>query len=257
MKWLIRIVLVLVALIGIGLWFVWSRLDALVKLGIEQGTPPVVQTSVSVGHVKLSPFSGTGLIEGFEIGNPSGFTSPRAVRIGRAEVALDLDSISADKIVIQYIRINDPEISLEAGLGGTNLKHIADNAKNFVSQQSSPAGTAPAQAAAPTAGSTPHKPVKLQVNELLITGAKLSASAAGIVPGADAKVTLPDIRLTNLGSGGAGISPAELTAQVLSHLNTEAAKASASGALKNLLKGGAAKLNTGGLKDGVKGLFGK
>ena len=254
MKWLIRIVLVLVALIGIGLWFVWSRLDALVKFGIEQGTPPVVQTSVSVGHVKLSPFSGTGLIEGFEIGNPTGFTGPRAVRVGRAEVALDLNSVSADKIVIQYIRITDPEINLEAGLGGTNLKHIADNAKNFVSQQSSPAGTGPAPAAAPPAGSKLQKPVKLQVNELLITGAKLSASAAGIVPGADAKVTLPDIRLTNLGTGGDGISPAELTAQVLSHLNTEAAKASASGALKNLLQGGAAKLKTGGLKDGVKGL---
>ncbi len=257
MKWLIRIVLVLVALIGIGLWFVWSRLDALVKFGIEQGTPPVLQTSVSVGHVKLSPFSGTGLIEGFEIGNPTGFTGPRAVRIGRAEVALDLNSVSADKVVIQYIRITDPEINLEAGLGGTNLKHIADNAKSFVSQQSSPAGAGPARADSPPAGSKQQKPVKLQVNELLITGAKLSASAAGIVPGADATVTLPDIRLTNLGSGSAGITPAELTAQVLSHLNTEAAKASASGALKNLLNGGAAKLNTGGLKDGVKGLFGK
>jgi len=257
MKWLIRIVVVLVLLIGIGLWFVWSRLDALVKFGIEQGTPPVVQTSVSVEHVKLSPFSGTGLVEGFEVGNPTGFTGPRALRIGRAEVALDLNSVSADKIVIQYIRITDPEINLEAGLGGTNLKHIADNAKNFVAQQSSPAGTAPAKAAAPPSGSKPQKPVKLQVNELLITGTKLSASAAGIVPGADAKVTLPDIRLTNLGTGGAGISPAELTAQVLSHLNAEAAKASANGALKNLLQGGAAKLNTGGLKDGVKGLFGK
>ncbi|OYW74315.1 MAG: hypothetical protein B7Z37_18285, partial [Verrucomicrobia bacterium 12-59-8] len=216
MKWIIRIVIVLVFLIGAALWFGWSQLGNLVKFGIEQGTPPVVQTSVTVQHVNLSPFSGTGVIEGFQIGNPKGFTGPYAVRIGRAEVAVDTKSVSGDKVVIQHIHITDPEINLEAGLGGTNLKHIADNAKSFVSQQTAaaPGNSAPSAAAAP-ADSKPQKSVKLQVNELLITGAKLSASVAGIVPGADAKVTLPDIRLTNLGSGGAGITPAELTSMVL------------------------------------------
>ncbi|MFZ2281464.1 MAG: hypothetical protein WAW39_26930 [Prosthecobacter sp.] len=253
MKWLIRIVVVLVLIIGAGLWFGWSQLGNLVKFGIEQGTPPVVQTSVSVRHVNVSPFSGTGLIEDFQIGNPKGFTGPYAVRIGRAEVGLDLNSVSADKVVIQHIRITDPEINLEAGLGGTNLKHIADNAMNFVSQQTARAGSATPSAAALPADGKPKKSVKLQVNELLITGAKLSASAAGVVPGADARMTLPEIRLTNLGTGAAGISPAELTALILRQLNTEAVKASASGALKNMLQGGTDKLKT----DGIKGLFGK
>ncbi len=249
MKWLIRIVIVLVVIIGAGLWFGWSQLGNLVKFGIEQGTPPVVQTSVSVRHVNVSPFSGSGLIEDFQIGNPKGFTGPYALRIGRAEVGLDLNSVSADKVVIQHIRITDPEINLEAGLGGTNLKHIADNAMNFVSQQTAPAGNA----ALPATDGKPKKSVKLQVNELLITGAKLSASAAGVVPGADARMTLPEIRLTNLGTGAAGITPAELTALILRQMNTEAVKASASGALKNMLQGGADKLKT----DGIKSLFGK
>ncbi|MFN0075174.1 MAG: hypothetical protein ACKVY0_01740 [Prosthecobacter sp.] len=250
MKWLIRIVVVLVVLIAVGLWYGWSQIDRLIKYGIETGTPPVVQTSVTVAAVKLSPFSGIGIIEGFEIGNPKGFTSPRAVRIGKAEVALDTSSVSTDKIVIKHIRIADPEINLEAGLGGTNLKHIADNAKSFASQQSTAAsGNGGASAPAPADESQPKKSIKLQVDELLITGAKLSASAAGLVPGANANVTLPDIRLTNLGSGGAGISPAELTAQILSRISTEAAKASASGSLKNLLQGGGeAKLGGGALK---------
>ena len=258
MKWIIRIVIVLVVLIGAGLWFGWSQLGNLVKFGIEQGTPPVVQTSVTVQQVKLSPFSGSGVIEGFQIGNPKGFTGPYAVRIGRAEVALDTKSVSTEKIVIQHIHINDPEINLEAGLGGTNLKHIADNAKNFASQQTPKTGKGGSTPAAPSADSKPAKPIKFQVNELLISGAKLSASVAGVVPGAEAKLTLPEIRLTNIGSDGAGISPAELTALVLSHISTEAAKASASGSLKNLLQGGAAeKLNSGGVKEGLKGLFGK
>jgi len=254
MKWIIRIVIALVLLVAAGLWFAWSKLDTLVKMGIESGTPPVVQTSVTVDSVKLSPFSGTGVIEGFVIGNPKGFTGPRAVRVGRAEVALDTNSVTTDKIVIKHIRIADPEINLEAGLGGTNLKHIADNAKSFATQQT---GGATERQRAPAGEAQPKKDIKLQVNELLITGAKLSASAAGLVPGANANVTLPEIRLTNLGSGGAGISPAELTAQVLSRISTEAAKASASGQLKNLLEGSGAKIDTGGLKDAAKKLFGK
>ncbi len=254
MKWLIRIVIVIVVLLAFGLWYGWSQIGRLVKFGIENGTPPVVQTSVSVSSVKLSPFSGIGVIEGFEIGNPKGFTGPRAVHIGRAEVALDTASVTSDKIVIKHIHITDPEINLEAGLGGTNLKHIADNAKSFASQQSAAvAGRDGSSSPAPAANSKPKKSIKLQVDELIITGAKLSANVAGIVPGANAKVTLPDIRLTNLGSGGAGISPSELTAQILSRISTEAAKASASGSLKNLLQGGEAKL--GG--DGLKKLFGK
>jgi hypothetical protein len=258
MKWLIRIAVLLAVLIMAALWFGYSQIDRLIKLGIEKGTPPVVQTDVTVQSVKLSPFSGVGVIEGFEIGNPKGFTGARAVRLGKAEVALDTSSVSNEKIVIQHIRITDPEINLEAGPGGTNLKHIADNAKNFVSRQT--AATADKTSAPPSDESKPKKSVKLQVNELLITGAKLSASAAGIAPGADARVTLPEIRLTNLGSGTAGISPAELTALILSRISTDAAKASASGQLKNMLQGSGAKIETDGLKngvDGIKKLFGK
>lgn len=253
MKWLIRILIVLVLLIGAGLWFAWSQLDKLVKYGIEQSTPPVVKTSVSVEQVKLSPFSGSGVIEGFTIGNPEGFKGAHALRIGRTEVAVDTNSVRNDKVVIQYIRIIDPEINLEGGLGGTNLKHIADNAKNFAFQQTAAAGNGSANSAAPAAASQPGKPVKLQVNELLITGVKLSASVAGLVPGAESKMTLPDIRLTNLGTGPDGITPAELTALALHQLNTEAVKLSASGALKNMLQGGAEKIHSGG----IKGLFGK
>lgn len=254
MKWIIRIVIVLLIFVGALLWFGWSQLGNLVKFGIEKGTPPVVQTSVTVDAVKLSPFSGTGVIEGFQIGNPKGFTGPYAVRIGRAEVALDTQSVSKDKIVIQHIRIADPEINLEAGLHGTNLKHIADNAKSFAAQQTSKIeGKSAESKPAPAADGKPEKSVKFQVNELLITGAKLSASVAGVVPGANAKATLPDIKLTNLGSDSSGISAAELTSMVLHEISTEAAKASAGGSLKNLLQGGESKINTGALK----GLLGK
>lgn len=253
MKWIIRIIIVLVLLIGAALWYGWSQLGNLVKYGIEQGTPPIVQTAVTVDQVLLSPMSGSGVIEGFAIGNPTGYSALPAVRLGRAELALDTGSVNRDKIVIKYIRITAPEFNLEAGLGGTNLKQIAKNAQSYVAQQDKGAPTP----ATPAASSPPKRAVKLQVNEFLITGAKLSASAAGLLPGVDAKATLPDIRLVNLGTGVDGITPAELIAEVLNQISTEAIKASAGGTLKNLLQGGEVKLNTGALEDGMKKLFGK
>ena len=93
---------------------------------------------------------------------------------------------------------------------------------------------------------------QLQIDEIVITGAKLNASA-GLIPGLSADVILPEIRLQSLGTGPEGISPAELTAMILNRITEEAAKKGAGGALKDLLNGGDVKINTD-LKKGIEGL---
>ena len=253
MKWIIRILVVLLVLVAALLWFAFSQMDRLVKTGIETATPPVVLTAVTVGEVKLSPFSGSGIIENFVIANPEGFSGPYALRIGKADVALDTSASNPEKIVLKHVHIIDPEIHLEMGLQGTNLKQIAKNAETFAMGEAKPRANAAAQAAP---GAPAEKALKLQINELLIRGARVSAGTS-LVQGAKAEATLPEIRLSDIGSGPEGISPAALTAKVLSVLSTEAAKHGASGSLKNLLNGGDSGGGTGGLKDGIKKLFGK
>ena len=253
MKWIIRIVLVLVLLVAALLWFAFSQIDRIVKVGIEKATPPVVLTDVTVGAVKLSPFSGTGFIENFVIGNPQGYTGPYALRIGKADVALDTTTTSESKIVLKHIHIIDPEIHLEAGLNGTNLKQITRNAEAFANgAKASSAAVTGQSSSAPAA----EREVRLQINELVISGARVSADTS-LVQGATAEATLPEIRLTNIGDGTEGITPAALTAKGLDILSTEAAKHSASGSLKNLLKEGDTGGGAGALKDGMKKLFGK
>lgn len=253
MKWIIRILVVLLVLVAALLWFAFSQMDRLVKTGIETATPPVVLTAVTVGEVKLSPFSGSGIIENFVIANPEGFSGPYALRIGKADVALDTSASNPEKIVLKHVHIIDPEIHLEMGLQGTNLKQIAKNAETFAMGEARPRANAAAQAAP---GAPAEKALKLQINELLIRGARVSAGTS-LVQGAKAEAALPEIRLSDIGSGPEGISPAALTAKVLSVLSTEAAKHGASGSLKNLLNGGDSGGGTGGLKDGMKKLFGK
>jgi len=255
MKWLIRILIVLVLLIGGLLWFGYSQIDNIIKMAVEKGGSEVLKVPVKLASVSMSPFSGSGSIQGLEIGNPAGFSASVAVRISEAELVINTESVSSDKVVIKLIKFVEPEINLEAGASGTNLSQIATNAQMADSRAATRETTAPARAESKSVG----QPVKLQVDELIISSAKLNASIGGL-PEASTKVTLPEIRLGALGVGPEGITPTELTAQILTRLTEEATKAGAGGALKDILKGGSIKIDADGLKEGVKDLkklFGK
>lgn len=248
MKWLIRIAVLLAVLVAGLLWFGYSQIGRVIKYGIEKGGSQVLKVPVTVKKVSLS-FMGTGSVDGLEFGNPEGFAGPRSVQIGHAEISLDTSSVSQDKVLIKSIRIADPAIFVEAGPGGgTNLKQIIANANAAprVAPQTDPAPSG-AFGAPPSKGTA-----KLQIDEIVITGAKLNASA-GLIPGLSADVILPEIRLQSLGTGPEGISPAELTATILNRITEEAAKKGAGGSLKDLLKGGDVKVNTD-LKKGIEGL---
>jgi len=255
MKWLIRILIVLAVLILGLLWFGYSKIDDLLKLGIEKAGGEALQVPVKLEKASVSVFSGAGSLDGLEIGTPAGFSVPKTLRIGKTEIAIDTAASKEDRIVIKHIRVIEPDIHLELGPGGTNLSQIARNARTTADAI---APSAPASGTAP-APSNPQQAMKLQVDEVLITGAKVNASA-GVLPGAKAIVTLPEIKLTSLGMGPEGVTPAELTAIILSRLADEAVKAGAGGAVENLLKGGNIKVDTQELKQSVnelKKLFGK
>jgi hypothetical protein len=255
MKWFIRILVVLAVLIAGLLWFGYSKIDDLLKLGIEKAATEALQAPVTIQKLNISMFSGAGTIEGLEIGTPTGFSVPCSLRINKADIAINTSASKEDRIVIQHIRFNEPDIHLEVGPGGTNLSQIAKNARATADSVAPSSGTAPA----PASPAAPEKNLKLQVDEILITGAKVNASA-GVLPGAQASVTLPEIKLTDLGAGPEGLTPAELTAVILSKLSEEATKAGAGGAVESLLKGSNIKVDSQELKQGVnelKKLFGK
>jgi hypothetical protein len=253
MKWIIRIAALLAIVIAALLWFGYSQLGVVIKYAIEKGGPAALKAPVKVQKVGLS-FTGSGSIEGLELGNPEGFTSPKSLRIGKAELSVNMSTVKDDKILIQHIHLLEPEVHLEAGAGGTNLGVITKNARSAATSLPG-GGSAPAAApgAATDSPGEGQSKVKLQVDEVLVTGAKLTASA-GLLPGVNASATLPDIKISGLGTGPEGITPAALTAEILARLAEEAAKAGAGGSLKDLLKGGDIKVDADGLKKGIEDL---
>jgi uncharacterized protein involved in outer membrane biogenesis len=243
-------VVVVVGLLIVGLVMAALSLDGLVKQGVETVGPQLTKVTVKLEQVKLSLLSGGGQLGGLVVGNPEGFNTPHAISLGSAQLVIQPSSLLSDKIVVRTIRVVAPEINLEAGLNGTNLKKILTN----VQETTGGGGTnAPVKTDDKTAG--PGK--KFEVDEFLITGAKLNFTVTGL---GGQTVTLPEIHLTNLGQGPAGITSAELTQIVLAAIEKAAAQAVSDHAgdiakgATSLIKGLTGKTNSAAIESLGKGL---
>ena len=236
-KAVIRILIGLVVLLIAAVVIAGFSLDGIVKRGIETIGPKLTKVDIKLDKVGLSLFSGSGRVDGLVVGNPEGFKSPHAISVGSVSLSLSPASLLSDKIIIKSIKADAPEITYETGAGGSNLKKILANLNE----------TAGGGGNSTNAAAKPGK--KLEVDDVLLTGAKLHLSLAGI---AGATVPLPAIHLTGLGQDAAGITSADLTKRVLAEIEQAAAKAAAESA-GDIAKGatGLVKGLTGGTNNPV------
>ena len=241
MKKILIILGVLVVVAAVAVFVVISNLGGIVKQAVETVGPKITQTPLTIESVSLSPFSGSGSIKGFVLGNPTGYQSPFAIKLGEAKLEVDAKSVTSDKIHIKSIVITEPQITIEGGLSDNNLKKIQANVESFAGGEKAAASTS----------SGPQK--KLQVDDFLLTGAKVDMKL-GLFGGKGPTVPLPDIHLTNLGTGDAGITPGDLAKRVFDAVMDGVLTQAKSAAL-NMGKGAldAAK----GVGEGAKGALDK
>jgi len=188
-------------------------LGDVIKAGMNTVGPKVTQTAFSVDAVHVMPLLGSVSLNNFVIGNPPGCTETNAISVGKTAVSVAPFSVLSDKIIVKSIEVRSPEIDFEGNpLGANNLKKIMDNVNAFTGGAAAkPGANAPAQ----PGGAGPAK--KLQVDDFLITGAKVHFNGATL--------PLPDIHLTGLGQGPDGITPAALIKEILSQITTASVKA--------------------------------
>ena len=235
---------------AVVLVIVIARLDSIVKVGVEKVGPQVTQTPVTLAKVHVGLLSGSGSVEGFVLGNPEGYKSEFAIKVGTASLSLDAGSLLTDKIHIKQVLVVAPEITLEGALGGkNNLTKIMDNVQ-------AAAGPAPAKDGTPApAQDKKAAGKKIQVDEFILRGAKLHLSlSVGPLGNAKTTVPLPDIILKDLGKDSDGLTGAELTRKVLQEIVSSSLKA-AQDAVAGAGKLGGEGVNA--LKSGLKGLLGK
>ena len=225
-KILVRAATALAILILLGFLAAGLFMDSVVKRGIETFGPKLAKVDVKLQSVSISMLSGGGRIEGLVVGNPEGFKTASAIKVGSASLSVSPGSLLSDKIAIKSIHIQGPEITFETSLKGNNLSKIRANLEDTAGAGKSVGGggnAAPADAKAKE--SKPAR--KLQVNDFVLSGAKvhLGVTALG---GSAMTIPIPDIHMTDLGTGPEGMTPAELVGEVLGAIEKEAAQAAAS-----------------------------
>ncbi len=203
--------LVVLALVIITLIVLGVCLNHIVKTAVQTYGPKLTGTTVSLDSVNLSLLTGSARVKGLAVGNPEGFKSPQAISAGIIAVGLNPLSVFSKKVVIRSIRLESPQITFEGGLGGNNLGQILDN----VSSSGQSSGTLSTNAA-----TAPKSEKKYEVDDLIVTNAKVQVFINGIGMTTPEVIPLPPIHLTDLGTDDEGITAADLTSQVLSAISS-------------------------------------
>lgn len=240
MKKIAAALLVLVALIGGALWWLSSNIDGLVKDAVEKYGSDMTQARVGVGAVKISSSDGKGTISDLSIGNPAGFKTAHALKVGRIEIEIDIASVTSDVVVIRRIAIVAPGVIYEKGEAMTNFDAIQ---KNIAAYLGAAAGKKDAKQDGKKAGK------KLIVDLIEIRSAKAEASAA-FMNGKTISVPLPDITLKGIGRAKGGVPPGEVGQEVIGALK---ASLGAAVSFDNLMKSAGDALGKAGAA--VKALF--
>jgi hypothetical protein len=211
-------------LVGVGVWLYLS-LDHIVKRAIEQYVPEILQTSVELDSVKLSPGDGAGVLKGMRIGNPKGFRSPHAATVGTIEVAVDPATLAGDVVLVRRLVVLAPSITYEPGGAGSNFDVLQRNVQRYVGTQGAATGDRK------SAGR------KLIVETLTIRDARVTYAPQVARGTATISFNLPEIQLRNVGKNRGGVTPGELAKVILDALAARIAEAMGRAALQRGLEG--------------------
>lgn len=179
----------LMAYIGVAYF-----LGSIVKAGVNNFGPKLTQTKVELASANLSPFNGSGTLDGLSVGNPTGWSEGRAFYLGKVHVDVEPFSIFGDHVVINEITIDQPEFLYETKFVSSNIKDLLKNIEAYTGSGGKPAAT------------KEGKPIKFIVKKFRLTNGK---ATLGIGTTA-LPVPLPPISLDNLGVAEGGITGDQL-----------------------------------------------
>jgi hypothetical protein len=261
--------IVVVAIVAVVIFLI-SSIDSIVKTAVEEFGSKATKTRVTLNEVEIST-SGTGALRGFTMGNPAGFKTESAVKLGEIKIDIDVGSVTEDVVIIREIVIAGPEITYELGSGGSNIDAIQKNVEEFTGGAAKGGSGGEKKPAAEEEGGT-----RLIIENLYIRDGKVNVSAT-FLKGKTMTVPLPAIHLKDIGKEKGGASPGEVVQKIMAQVSKsagsavsslnlgkamDAAKEGVEGA-KKMLEGGvggaAGTIEKGAESIGgtLKGLFGK
>ena len=218
------VLLLLVVLVGGVAYWGLKNINELVKYAIETVGPDITQTAVTVDSVDIQLLDGRGEIVGLRIANPKGFDSDYVLDMNKVVLQVKPESLLGGVILIQDITVDGVEITAEQkGLNSNNLQALLNN----IQQAGSGTSKASTPAESPS-GSTDAaaEEVRLAVEKFTFTNNGIQLIATDIADKSfDQALTIPAIKLSDLGDPKVGLTPSELGEAAIKPLIAQAKSA--------------------------------
>lgn len=213
----IAIVLVIAVVIVMG------SLGKIVKTGVQKVGSQVTQSPITVDNIDLSLLRGQLVIDNLIIGNPEGYKTDSAMRLGKVLVKLDPKSIFSDTIHIYEVLVDAPQITYERSLTNSNIGVLQDHVNSFRPKDDGKDKDEDKE------GKKPGK--KVVIDKVTVSNGQINLSTT-LLQGAAVPVPLPTVALSDIGKNK-DVTPPEASAQVLNKILTSVIDA-ASEAMKKL-----------------------
>ena len=252
MKTLLKVGVIVVLLLVVALTMIGVYFNSMIKAGVEAVGPKITGTIVKLDAVDISPFSGQGRLKGLVVGNPKGFQTESAFKIADAKVKVDQKTALSDKLIIEEILIDGPEITYEGSPSGSNISKIQENVAAFGKSVGTKEG---AESKSEKKDPTQKK---VQINHFIVKNGLVKLSAS-LLKGKALAVRLPDLHLRDIGKESGGVMVQQAAAEVLMAINKSVMQSVAgSGKLLEKAAEEAAKglgSEAGKAVEGIKRLF--
>lgn len=190
----------------LGVLFVALLLDPVLARSAERFGPELTESAVKLDGVRTSLLGGRAEVDGFSVGNPVGYRSPEALRVGIAVFQVAPASLFRDVVIIERIQLTDTVISIETQGGRTNLQQLHANLKKATTPKDLP--TIPAELPKATGFFAEKRYI---IREFTLENGRIAGSIFGM------PLNSPPFRinLREIGAAEGGFTPEEAGAAIL------------------------------------------
>ena len=207
----LKITGIVVGILLVLIIVVLLTLPWIIKGGIQHVGPIITGVPMEIKSVSYNPFEGTLTIKDFIVGNPSGYSTPYAVKLGHLHVDVGMTTLFSKKLLIERIEVKGVELNYETSVLKNNIQEIQDNVNKLAGEAKKSDKKEEAAAS---------KPLQIDYLELR------DITAWVVVKGtkAQAPLIVAPIVMTKLGTGEDGVTSVMVINDVLVSMMTSVTK---------------------------------
>lgn len=207
-----KILLILLLLLAGGVYFAlhtdWQQT---VRLLVHKYGTEAVGTSVDIGRINVSLLDGKGGVSNITVANPKGYSSEHIIKLGNVSVAVDIQSLTKDTVVINEIRIDKPQITYEI----LDMQH--NNVNDIMAHlQKDSSSSAPAQENSAEKQDTGGKNVAIR--KVVIADGQIAVVSNLLGSSQSLSLALPMVTVNNIGTEKQGVTIEEGLSRVFQEL---------------------------------------